>query len=288
MQDDMTEKDISVITNNPEKETWYYASKLASLHYVERLLKQRIDNKFFELDIPALMNIKHAHDGVEIYQPIEEKDVTTNAEEIVQTVRQAIEFYRASQSISLYTKPILLYYCYLRLGRILFLATYKPNYRKLKTSLSHGLSMDNDVKCMGAGSFSRFHDSYDSNPSIYLDGCKFDWRNLLEPPIDRFRLFQKMANNLDVTVKENKSNNPSYPIDELTREYLFVFSINYLARYKIDKWTKVIEGTSEDIIWRLEGYLNSIQSFFPNLILNKLMGKKYLFYPESRVMPDNY
>jgi hypothetical protein len=102
MQDDMTEKDISVITNNPEKETCYYVSKLASLHYVERLLKQRIDNKFFDLDIPGLMNIKHTHGGVEIYQPIEEKDVTANAEEIVHTVRQAIEFYKASQSISLY------------------------------------------------------------------------------------------------------------------------------------------------------------------------------------------
>jgi hypothetical protein len=129
----------------------------------------------------------------------------------------------------------------LRLGRILFLATYKPNYRKFKTSLSHCLSMDNEVKCMEVGSFSRFHDSYDSNPSIYLDGCKFDWRNLLEASIDRFRLFHKMANNLDVTVKKNKSNNASYSIDELTREYLFVFSLNYLARYEIIEWTKVIE-----------------------------------------------
>jgi YaaC-like protein len=176
----------TVLTNNPENEIWFYIGKLTSFRYVCNLLKDRVENAFFGFDTYSLMNAKKNFADVELYQEITFGDINTNAEEITQTTRQAIEFYKASQMVSLYTKPILLYYCYLRLGRILFLATYKRNFSKLRGSSTHGLTMDNDIRCMKVGAFPRFHDSYDTQPSIYQNECRFDWRNLLEHPTDRF------------------------------------------------------------------------------------------------------
>src|SRR5215212_4191162 len=116
------------------------------------------------------------------------KIIGNNAKEIVHMTRQAIELYKASQTVSLYAKPVLLYYSYTRLARVLFLATYEQNTTH---KVAHGLKMvSNDVSCLKAGAFARFQDSVNPDPSIYLQGHVFGWHSLLEPPTDRFKLFE--------------------------------------------------------------------------------------------------
>jgi hypothetical protein len=44
-------------------------------------------------------------------------------------------------------------------------------------------------------------------------------------------------------------------------------------------WNQLIEGRKEDIIWKIEEYLTSTQTLFPNLIYNQLHGEQYYFYP---------
>jgi len=41
-----------------------------------------------------------------------------------------------------------------------------------------------------------------------------------------------------------------------------------------------------NIIWKIEDYLRQTQSFFPNLVFNKLHGRRYSFYPEGRLCMD--
>jgi hypothetical protein len=67
--------------------------------------------------------------------------------------------------------------------------------------------------------------------------------------------------------------------------------MSMLARYRVKEWNELIEGkelpnikgvgAEINIIWKIEEYLTSTQSLFPNLIFNQLHGKQYYFYPEE-------
>jgi hypothetical protein len=304
------DEERTIVTYNPEEEIWYYFSRLTRLQYVIQQLKQRVTNSFFGLDVNLLMSIKAPNKkklDIETYTPLtEDSNLEINAEEITHTARQAIEIYKASQTVSMYAKPILLYYCYRRLSNILFLATYEPTFEKAKGSDTHGLTRDriekDNVICKPAGTFSRFQDSYFQDPQVYLEGASFKWQDLLEPPTQGFYMFEnmrkdsqqyitdilkkkKMLTNNKVEVRESKSNNPSYVIHELARELLFTYAMSMLSRYDILKWKELMDGKYDNIMWNIEGYLKTTQSFFPNLIFNEIHGTRYFFFPESRLAP---
>jgi hypothetical protein len=269
-----------------------------------------VDNSFFGLDVNAIMNTK-AHFvkklDIETYTPLtDHSNLEVSAEEITHTARQAIEIYKASQTVSIYAKPILLYYCYRRLSNILFLATYEPTFKKAKGSDTHGLTRDriekDNVRCKPAGTFTRFQDSYFQDPQVYLEEASFKWQDLLEPPTQRFYIFENMSKdpqqyrkdilkkknmltNNRVMIKGSQSNNPGYVIHELAREFLFTYAMSMLARYDILKWKELMDGKHGNIMWKIEGYLKSTQSFFPNLVFNEIHGTRYFFFPESRSAP---
>jgi hypothetical protein len=79
----------------------------------------------------------------------------------------------------------------------------------------------------------------------------------------------------------------NYLMSELTREFLFTYAMSMLSRYRIVEWSKIIQGNApDDLSWKIQDYLRSTQSFFPNLLLNKLHGVQHYFFPESRVNQD--
>jgi hypothetical protein len=162
-----------------------------------------------------------------------------------------------------------------------------------------------NIICKAAGTFAHFQDSYYQDPVIYLEGAVFKWQDLLVPPTQGFYLHEnmladtkqheykkdimnkkKLLMNNRVEVKESKSNNPNYVIHELARELLFTYTMSMLSRYNILYWKDLMEGKHDNIMWKIEGYLKTTQSFFPNLIFNDLHGTRYFFYPESRITPD--
>jgi hypothetical protein len=308
---------VIVHTYHPEDEIWHYISKLSGYNYVYNLLRDRVKNGFFGFDIDQLTKTKKEYIeklkmeskrlkeekigqpkvtnyndqqeekedsiDIEIHEPLSSsQDLESNAKEIVHTVKQAIEIYKASQTVSLYAKPILLYYSYARLARVLYLSTYKKDESEGKT---HELEMrDSDIICLRSGAFSRFHDSYSSKPSIYLDNYTFKWQNLLEQPTDRFRLFEIMLKDNSIVDLKVKGRSSAYSAHELTREIIFTYAMSMLARYRVILWNDIIEGryVNKDIFWKINDYLRQTQSFFPNLVFNKLHEFDYHFYPEPR------
>lgn len=158
-------------------EVWHYIAKLTSFNHVCFLLRDRVGDRFFSFgdNIDKLNNAKLAHNArsdegnrVEIHQTLsEDNDIRHNAEEITLLARQAIELYRSSQTASIYARPIILYYSFAKLGRILFLSVYKS-----KATGNHGLTLKSgeSVICKKCGAFTRFHDSFIWRPSIYLAG----------------------------------------------------------------------------------------------------------------------
>jgi YaaC-like Protein len=291
----------SILTQQPEEEIWHYVSKLASRQHVKRLLTKRISEDRIIERTKSLQKEKQEYNNnllrnheqktsLEVYDLLPQEQVDVNTEEICITVKQAMELYNASKNVTMYAKPIILYYCYTKLARILFLSTYGLNFEPQRGTRTHGLTLkDNDVMCLRVGAFVRFYDSFSVNPSIYIDNATFDWTNILScSSTQRYYLFENMRDdNIDnfVSIKD-KRNNKTYSMHELTRELLFTYALSMLARYAVKKWKSIIESEESDIIWKIEGYLKSTQSFFPNLILNELHGKKFFFYAESRASPD--
>jgi hypothetical protein len=137
------------------------------------------------------------------------------------------------------------------------------------------------ITCQKAGAFARFHDSCSWNPSIYLSGCKFRWQHLIGEghSTRRHDLIMNIRSCNIVYLNEIKSSNPSFKEHELTREIIFLYAMSMLARYRVDKWNTLIEGEESDDILDIQEYLTSIQSLFPNLILNQLEGNSYYFHP---------
>jgi hypothetical protein len=270
-------------------EVWHYIDNLTSLNYVSRLLRERVEKRFFgfvdnidKLTKAKLIynaeNLSNEGNVVEIHQILSENnDIQVNAKEITLLARQAIELYRSSQTASIYARPIILYYSYSRLARILFLSVYKSE----KATGKHGLSLKDgkSVICQKRGAFPRFHDSFNWSPSIYLQGCVFRWQDLLDGMINRYPLIVNMNRCNRIFLNEKKSNNTQFREHELTREYIFIYAMSMLARYGVEKWAKLIEGRESDIIWNIQQYMTSTQSLFPNLILNQLSGEQRYFYP---------
>jgi hypothetical protein len=170
---------------------------------------------------------------LEIYYFLPDEEISVNTEEICVTIKQAIELFKASKSVSMYAKPIILYYCYTRLAKVLFLSNFSTKYTREKGSRSHGLTMaDDDVKCLNVGAFARFYDSYSADPSIYTDNARFDWKSILSSShTQRYYLFENMRKDNLVTIR-SKTSNRFYTIHELTRELLFTYAMSMLAHRK--------------------------------------------------------
>ncbi|UCG37041.1 MAG: hypothetical protein JSV64_01845 [Candidatus Bathyarchaeota archaeon] len=61
---------------------------------------------------------------------------------------------------------------------------------------------------------------------------------------------------------------------------MFLLSNN--ARYKPKEWGKMIEGTSSNEIYHIRKFLKVSARRYPNLILNELFGRIYLYHPGAR------
>ncbi|NOJ28584.1 MAG: hypothetical protein DA328_00255 [Nitrososphaeraceae archaeon] len=274
-------------TYQREADIWNFIDRLTSFSYVYNLLNERIKENFFDIDISKtnklkkeFMNLnktegKNDKNLPEIHERLTSNNLVTNAEEIVLLAKQAIDFFNTSKIVSLITKPILLYNCYARLLKILFLSTFRKS--QISKGSASGLYMENNtVVCKITGSFARSLDCYFSDPRIYLHEYRFDWTDLfINLPISEYDIYFK-NDNYFVDIPEQTTRN-QYSVHELTREILFIFSLNFFSRYRLSDWNKIIEGRSSDLIWKINEYIKSTCNVFPTLILNELHGQRFLF-----------
>jgi hypothetical protein len=280
---------VLINSSNPEEEVWNHIDLLSSYYYTLNLLKSRVNGNFFgfgeHIDRLHKAKLIYCSDNdvsqeqIEMHEKlIKPNDLHNNATEIVSLTKQAIELNKSSKQASLYSRPITLYYSYAKLARILYLSTYKSKQAKGR----HGITLEDNlsITCLKYGAFARFHDSYNGNPSVYLREYSFKWEDLINSQrIKVFDLILNMKNCNEVHL--NEKNGDTNQEHELTREILFVYAIGMLARYRVAKWSNLIESKESNIIWKIQAYLASTQQMFPNLIFNQLHGTQYYFYPSE-------
>jgi hypothetical protein len=61
-----------------------------------------------------------------------------------------------------------------------------------------------------------------------------------------------------------------------------MFALSTYSRYRVVEWQKILSGEG-NLIPKIRRYLNSVELFFPNLILNKLLNRIMLFYSPARL-----
>ena len=249
------------------------------------LLKDRVKRNFYGFGdyIERIKRRKVLHccesasglKGIEFHEILDFSNVKKNAMEIVSLTKQAIELYKSSKQTSLYSKPITLYYSYAKLGRVLFLSTYKSKPAVLK----HGLALENNAIICKSGAFARFHDSYNWNPEVYLNQCIFKWKDLIKEPLKTRvpELIRNMKLRNFARMNERRADNSDFIEHELTREYIFSYAMSFLARYNVEYWSKIMAESAT--AWHIQNYLTATQVIFPNLIFNQLQGEQYYFYP---------
>lgn len=273
-------------TNDIEKEIWNFISSFESEYFVKCFVKDRISKKFHGLDFNLLNSVKDSQNKkstngkVEILSPLQLSDINDELiTEISNNARQARDFYMVSKQLPLLSKPILLFYSFEKLANVLIFLTFKINEGN---RYSHGLTYykGEPVKVKSLGLFQRFHDCYSSDPSIYLEKQAFKFENILNAgELYDVHLFDAMELGLiDQNLKPiNENTGKQASITELDREFIFMFGLSALARYRVNEWSEIIAGRKSDEILRIDRYLQSIQSLFPNLVLNTLYGEVKVF-----------
>jgi hypothetical protein len=232
-------------SHSPQEEIWnYYINRFTNKQYVKSFLCQ---NKRVKSSVATT--------------------ITNNA-------KQALDFYYAYENISMLSKPILLFYSFEKLARMMTLFS-----TKVQNVGYHGLTYRKGaIVVMQEGLFCQFHDCYSSDASIYEKGFSFKLNDLLKPPIRENELSGWILRDdkelLLVKVKELTSTDVI--IHELDREFMFIFALSYLSRYKVNEWGHFINGINTDLIIRIRRYMQSIELFFPTLILSFIYGLKFL------------
>lgn len=271
----------TIFTNTPEQKIWNFIGSFENEHFVRAFAKGRITRKFYGFDFASLNEKKKGFD-VERLEPIEINDLDKVVDEVSGNAKQTRDFYLASKQLPLLSRPLLLHYSFEKLANILILLTYKIT----DDTYSHGLTFyrNKPINVKRKGLFQRFHDCYSLDPGIYCEGRAFNFENVLNAgQIDSYYLFERMRDdNIDSNSIVEENTKKAIVLEELDREFLFIFGLSTLARYRVNEWNETIAGKTSETILRIQEYLDSIQSFFPNLILNILYGEKLLFYQPAR------
>lgn len=281
----------SINTNNPEQEIWNYISQFESEYYVRKFAEERISTILNNFPQDLLKqakesnNLKQITTKVEVLEPLQ--CVTSSlVSEIAGNAMQARDFYNASKNIPMLSRPILLFYAFEKLADLLIMLTFNTKDEKVSHRLSYPKGKHIEIKPRGL--FQRFHDCYSFDISIYTKKCSFKLDNLVSAgPLRETELFSLISSGSVASNRTTDENtNKHMSIHELDREFIFLFVLSILSRYRVNEWNELIAGKKSSSVIEIKRYLQSIQIFFPNLVINYLFGKRMLFYQWARLGAD--
>lgn len=150
---------------------WDQMGFLESKENVENTLRRSIENDFYELNIDSIINQRESafekcKKGIPERFLVEE-DIETASLNVIASIKQAHEYYKAANEVGPLTKPVLLYYGMVSLSKALVDATYIS-----ETVGNHGLKRAGDnlkVKIERCGAYQTFRDTYIEDTSIYTE-----------------------------------------------------------------------------------------------------------------------
>jgi hypothetical protein len=267
-------KSIAIYTQNPENEIWDYIADFESDSFVRQFTEKRIATILTQNQLKA--------EAIDL-KPIDASDTDLIVSEVNNNAKQARDFYMMAKDISYLSRPIMLFYSFEKLATMLTLLTYKKTEKR--TSRTHGISFFEDViKTSPSGLFPLFHSCYSSDAAFYKNKYQFSLEEVIDSGnMSYLRVGYNLLVNKDTIFLTDLETKERIQIREIDREFIFVFALSILARYRVNEWDAIISGGRNNIIAKIHRYLYSVQLLFPNLILNELYGKIISFYEPMRL-----
>jgi hypothetical protein len=273
-------------TNDPEREVWERVGYFESESYTNNFRNAKISDATLALRYSFLVSNKQTHNSVrsnpqlEILPKVSAINILVGRE-IALNARQARDFYATARTMPMISKPIILHYAFEKLANIAILSTFEVT----GSTYAHGLGFNPttlNVTVEKKGLFSRLHDCYSTNPTIYASNYEFKIDSLISNnPIDESELLQ-IGTMFDGMAVHEETTNSDVQMGEADREFLFMFALSSLARYHVNTWSDIIEGRNDTRILSIRRYTQSVQRFFPNWILNALHWKNLSFFTVGR------
>ena len=292
----MKKERATIPTTQPLTEIWSRIHYFRGTHKGEQILQERISNDFYELDYKTLFKTKKNRAPMKLEESsiITSRDIRRKAYELSYDAMQAKEFYDAASGSTELIKPVLLHYGMISLGKMLVDSTFKYGRKSEK----HGLQRKTLKKILvkKSGFFARFHDCYNSNPTIYIDQLTFKMEELFSMVPDLRREYKEVygkKSRIGQTVDEETQMSEAFIFERdnlklvfpaLTSHFLLMFLFSSLARYKPKEWTNRISGKYSSEVILIRRFLEVSERRFPNLIINELFNKTFIFAPGMRVM----
>jgi len=193
---------------------------------------------------------------------------------ITNNIKQSRDIYHASKTISLISKPILLFYAFEKLAQSLVLLTFDMSNT---ATYSHGISFPDNksIEIKRQGLFQRFHDTFSNDPTVYLKDYSFNLEDLVNvKDFDVISSMNKHPSQTIVQVKEAQSGN-LVEITEFDREFILMFSLSTLARYRANEWQDIIQGQNSEIINLINQSIHGSSILFPNFIVYCFYGPNF-------------
>lgn len=271
-----------IFTNNPEQEIWNYIGDFESEQFCHEFMKKRIKRKDSWKRCNQILKAKQSKKNLEVFKPIRVSDIKKNIPELMNNTKQARDFYLSSKTLPLVSKPVVLHYTFEKLANILALVTFREPHSKY----AHGLSYHppRPIIVRPTGLFQIFHDCYSDDISIYLEEREFKLENIVDAgPINYIDLYAEVGHHILMNRIYDEKNKTEVALLELDREFIFIFVLSTLARYRVNEWIEIISGKKSDLIRKIRRYLQAVELLFPNLILNELYEEVLLFYEPARI-----
>jgi hypothetical protein len=278
-----------VNTTDALREVWERIGDFESQYFASNLRNARISNTIVKEHCDELsknINMHNSAKEVPKVEPLAQIDATDDkiVREITNNARQARDFFSTSKTMPMLSKPIILHYAFEKLADVMILNTFKIT----GDTYAHGLGYDEKLEKITVekkGLFARLHCCYSTDVSFCAKGYEFKLDSLLNAnPINEHDLFEEMRSGTfgSIPVHEETTNS-DVTMPEPDREFLFIFALSSLARYHVNEWSDIIEGANDARILKIRRYIQSIQAFFPNWLLNALHTKKMFFYSVARL-----
>lgn len=221
---DEFKKSIAIYTENPQNEIWNFITDFESKQFVEKFITKRTNTLAFR-------------DTGSEYKFIQEEDLSDILAEVSNNSKQARDFFFLSKQLPLLSKPVMLFYAFEKLIRMLIFSTFKirrAKGSKDKQISRHGLIYYSSISVKPFGLFPLLHDCISTDGTLYQKEFTFSFEDILSlGPLSYARLSLEIQQGSDTyQLKDSKTDNMTM-IKEIERQFIFTFALSVYSRYKV-------------------------------------------------------
>jgi hypothetical protein len=272
---------VHVHTYDKEKDLWPLIDIFLISNNAEELIKKRIDNKFYGLDLDEINKKRNKKRSPIGYPLIEEE-----AELFRINVEQAKYYFEGVKECPKPVRPILLHYGCLLLNK----ALYDITYLRLNNKKGHGITVKPESEIIEIlqdenSAFAELND-VTTNSCLYQGKKVISIKTLFgEIPELNYHYERTYDIKPHPGPQAIGKTNRTLLLSEIQVLYLLIFYLSDIQRYRPKIWDGVIKGKNK-ISFLINNFIDFATFKYPKLFLDHLEDKIYDFWPLSFLGPS--